>query len=275
MTIKSLDLFSGIGGFALGLGWTGGFETVAFCEQETYCQRILQERWPGVPVFDDVRTLSADALRYAGIDRVDAIVGGFPCQDVSIAGRQAGITGNQTGLWSEFRRLVGEIRPRYVLAENVTGLLGWGFADVLRDFAALGYAAMWECIPASAVGAPHRRDRLWVLAYTDSDGQLQPSRHICKSWRRSGNRRCAFPDADEPRLAIGRHGQHHEAELPSVERSDWWSAEPSVGRVADGFPGRVDAIKALGNAVVPQVVQLWGRAIIAMELEHGAIRDHD
>ncbi|MCP4000455.1 MAG: DNA cytosine methyltransferase, partial [Gammaproteobacteria bacterium] len=125
MTLHVLDLFSGIGGFSLGLERTGGFKTVAFCEIEAYPRKVLAKHWPDVPQYTDVRELTGDRLRQDGIT-VDVITGGFPCQDISVAGKGAGIEGERSGLWSEIARLTGEIRPRYVILENVSALLGRG-----------------------------------------------------------------------------------------------------------------------------------------------------
>lgn len=168
MTYRVLSLFAGIGGFDLGLERTGGFKTVAFCEIDKKAQAVLRKHWPEVPIYDDVSTLTAERLAADGITGVDTIVGGFPCQDVSIAGRRAGMEqGTRSGLWGEFARLIGELRPRFVIVENVAGLLsgpdhapgGW-FGRVLGDLAELGYDAEWENIPAAALGAPHRRERV-------------------------------------------------------------------------------------------------------------------
>lgn len=141
---KVLDLFSGIGGFSLGLERTGGFETVAFCEIEPYCRRVLAKHWPKVPCYEDIRTLTAEQLRGNGINP-DVITGGFPCQDISIAGRQDGLEGNRSGLWKEYARLIGELRPRFAIVENVPALLsgdfGRWFGTVLGDLASLGYDA--------------------------------------------------------------------------------------------------------------------------------------
>src|SRR5262249_38070938 len=172
-----LDLFSGIGGFSLGLE-RAGMRTVAFCEIDPYCRAVLRKHWPDVPVFRDVRTLTAETLADAisntireqsrwwhgpggtgapfivndGAIGIDVICGGFPCQDISVAGKRAGIDGERSGLWSEFARIIGEVRPRYVIVENVAALLGRGLSRVLGDLASLGYDAAWNCIPASAVG---------------------------------------------------------------------------------------------------------------------------
>lgn len=166
--LKVLDLFSGIGGFALGLE-AAGMETVAFCEVAPSCRHLLATHWPEVPCYDDVKTLTGERLAADGI-RVDALCGGFPCQDLSYAGKGAGLAGERSGLWFEIARILRELRDlgrpvRIVILENVSALLGRGLGVVLGDLAALGYDAEWDCIPASAVGAPHQRDRIWIVAY--------------------------------------------------------------------------------------------------------------
>ena len=143
-----LDLFSGIGGFSLGLE-RAGFTTVAFCEIDPYARAVLRKHWPLVPQFEDVRDLTADALSRYDIGPIDVICGGFPCQDISHAGKGAGLAGERSGLWSEIARLVGELRPRYVIVENVAALRGRGLERVLGDLAEIGYDAEWHCIPAS------------------------------------------------------------------------------------------------------------------------------
>jgi DNA (cytosine-5)-methyltransferase 1 len=241
--LRVLDLFSGIGGFSLGLEQTGGFETVAFCEIEEFPRKVLAKHWPDVPCFHDVRKLTR-----ADIDgAVDVICGGFPCQDISLAGKGAGIEGDRSGLWSEYARLIGEFRPRFVIVENVTALLGRGLGRVLGDLAALGYDAEWHCIPASAIGAPHRRDRVWVLAYSNSfNAQGIVTR--CND------------------TIVGKEQIERQARLCSgAGQFQNWSVEPAVGRVAHGIPDRVGQLKALGNAVVPQIPELIGHAILEAE----------
>ena len=219
---RILDLFSGIGGFSLGLE-RAGMRTVAFCERDGYARRVLKKHWPTAWLYEDVTTLTRKRLNSDGIFP-NVVCGGFPCQDISTAGKGAGITGSRSGLWKEIVRLVREIRPRYVIAENVSALRSKGLNVVLSDLASVGYDAEWHCIPASAINAPHRRDRVWVMAYAQSIGRAWEPRHVTKS--------------------------------------DWWAREPGVGRVVDGFPGRVDRIRCLGNALVPQIAELIGRAII-------------
>jgi DNA (cytosine-5)-methyltransferase 1 len=241
--LRLLSLFAGIGGFELGLERSGAFETVAQCEIDPFCRRVLAKHWPQVKRYEDVRELTAARLTADGI-AVDAICGGFPCQDLSVAGKRAGIEGARSGLWSEFARLIGEIRPRVVFVENVTGLLsgpseqpgGW-FGRVFGDLASIGYDAEWHCIPAGNIGAPHERDRSWIIAYT-YQARLQ--------------KRPIFA-----RMAGMETGA---AWRQDASVCSGWPAEPNVLRVADGVPNRVDRIGALGNAVVPQIPELLGRA---------------
>lgn len=166
--MKVLDLFSGIGGFSLGLERVG-MTTVAFCEIEPFPRAVLAKHWPGVPIYDDVRTLTAARLAADGIVP-DVICGGFPCQDISVAGKGAGLDGERSGLWHEYRRLIGEVRPRFVIIENVAALRNRGLDTVLGGLSALGYDAEWHVVSAAAIGAPHIRERVWVLGYPARDG---------------------------------------------------------------------------------------------------------
>jgi len=176
--VRVLSLFSGIGGLDLAAEWAG-MEVVAFCEIEEYPVKVLKRRWPDVPVYSDVRGLTRERLEADGILPIDVITGGFPCQDVSQAGKRVGFRDQdgeitRSGLWTEYARLIGEIRPRWVVAENVRGLLsipasgvdGGGFGIVLRDLADLGYRAGWCCYGACDVGAPHRRERVFIVAHS-------------------------------------------------------------------------------------------------------------
>jgi DNA (cytosine-5)-methyltransferase 1 len=279
---RVLSLFAGIGGFDLGLERTGGFRTVAFCEIDPFCRRVLAKHWPEVPCYEDVRTLTADTLARDGIG-VDVICGGFPCQDISTAGIGAGLDGERSGLWSEIARLAGELRPRYVIVENVAALLGRGLDRVLGDLAEIGFDAEWHCIPASAVGAPHRRDRVWIVANphgTGLEGRLgERLRQRAAEWIAWPG---GAPVADAPQLQRNGRDDHARRgtgrtepgqDIPqSGDRAGyspafgrWDGAEPDVGRVAYGVPKRVDRLRALGNAVVPQIPELIGRAILASE----------
>jgi DNA-cytosine methyltransferase len=161
--LKVADLFSGIGGFSLGLHNTGGFETVAFCEQDEHAQKVLKKNFPGVPIYDDVNNLKAKDLK----ENIDVLCGGFPCQDISTAGKGKGLKGERSGLWFQFERLIKEVRPRYVIIENVANLRTKGLGLILQNLGALGYDAEWHIIPACTVGAIHRRERLFIIAYAD------------------------------------------------------------------------------------------------------------
>ncbi len=285
-----LDLFSGIlvGGFSLGLERTGGFRTVAFCEIEPFPRRVLAKHWPGVPIYDDVRTLTADTLARDGIGPINVITGGFPCQDISVAGKRAGIAeGTRSGLWSEIVRLAGELRPDFIIVENVANLLsgpserpGAWFGRVLGDLAECGFNAEWENIPASALGAPHRRERIWLVAYNDKATitTRNDQRTECKPQDRAEVR--SFARAGRETLAnadrIHAQGQQSSGVDPQERKGSFtrpsgpflagiggqWVTEPDVGRVAHGVPNRVDRLAALGNAVVPQIPELIGRAIL-------------
>jgi DNA (cytosine-5)-methyltransferase 1 len=259
LTIGSL--FSGVGGFDLGLERTGHMQTVWFCEQDEFCQRVLAKHWPGVPCHPDVRALVANTgrgrLQPDGVGRglpvapegagrgeqrrpasidpagggspdgqvlvpvpyVDVLCGGFPCQDLSYAGRGAGLDGERSGLWIEYARLIRELRPRYVIVENVSALLARGLGRVLGDLAACGYDAEWDCIPASAVGAPHRRDRVWLVAYPARDlraGAASGGTERERAW--SGGEPRGVADADGSGRLERRGSESVRAQLATAER---------------------------------------------------------
>ena len=251
--LRVLDLFSGIGGFSLGLERTGGFETVAFCEIEEFPRKVLAKHWPDVPCYRDVRELTAERLAADGI-AVDVITGGFPCQDVSTAGKQAGIAhGTRSGLWSEIVRLTRDLRPSYVIVENVANLLsgpsekrgGW-FGRVLGDLASIGYDAEWENIPAAALGAPHRRERVWVVAY---------------------------PNKDRRDLSLLAKGQVHALKAACVwepfRTNDFRVRVQELAQVCGNDDGLPEELGVLGNAVVPQIPELIGHAILQAQQHIG------
>lgn len=236
-----ISLFAGIGGMDLGLE-RAGMRCVAQVEIDDYATHVLARHWPTVPRWRDVRDCGAHNLPTA-----DLICGGFPCQDISNAGKRAGLAGERSGLWGEFARIIRELRPRYVVVENVAALLGRGMGVVLGDLAACGYDAEWHCIPAAAVGAPHIRDRIFIMAYPNGSRSqtniLQP-------------RILAATEAHTARAATTAWGS---------SGRNWreWGVRSGVLRVAYGVPNRMDRLRGLGNAVVPQVAELVGRAITA------------
>ena len=248
-------------------------ETVWFCEQDEFCQKVLAKHWPGVPCYPDVTELKG-----SDVEPIDLLCGGFPCQDLSYAGRGAGIEGARSGLWSEYARLVGELRPRYVVVENVPALLGRGLGRVLADLAALGYDTEWDCLPASAFGAPHRRDRIWIVAYPECEGPQGCRREhglregggeIEAGRGRPGAREVADSKceglAGGKRAAPPRAGSASELERFRELVSSYWAVEPDVGRVAHGIPDRVDRLSALGNALVPQIAEWIGGRLMEYE----------
>lgn len=258
---RVLDLFSGIGGFSLGLERTGGFETVAFCEIEEYPRRVLAKHWPEVPCYHDVRELTADTLQRDGI-AVDVICGGFPCQDISQAGNGLGLDGARSGLWREYHRLIGEIRPKFVLVENVAALLGRGMATVLGDLTVIGYDAEWHSLGATYAGVPQRRPRVWIIAYPTHVGRPQVfhknSKHVerYKTWLDEQSARHANAyDKDRGACAVSVLGDIEWTSIPNRERGG------DHERLSVGM----DRYKALGNAVVPQIPELIGRAILRAE----------
>jgi DNA (cytosine-5)-methyltransferase 1 len=226
--MKVGSLFAGIGGFDLGLE-RAGHRTIWQVEIDPFRRAILSRRFPNAKRFGDIRELDLRTL-----EPVDIIAGGFPCEDISHIGLRAGIGGIKSGLWASFSRIIGELRPRYVLVENVPGLLtGGGMGRVLGDLAASGYDAEWECLPAAAIGAPHLRARIWLLAYPAVNGDGAP----------------------QGTVFAGRQGPEH---------SPWWAAEPGVVRVADGLPNRVDRLEAIGDALVPQIAEWIGNRLKAV-----------
>lgn len=238
--LRVLSLFAGIGGFDLGLERTGGFETVAFCEIDREARKVLRKHWPKVPIYDDVSVLSGSQLAEDGV-MPDCIVGGFPCQDISLAGRGEGLAGERSGLWREFARLIGEIRPSFVIVENVSALLGRGMGDVLGSLAEIRYDAEWHGIPASYAGLRHLRDRIWIVAYPECDS-IQGRTYFTQTW-------CE---------------KSREEQLAGLVQPGTW---PTISSARDrgtghGIPRGVHRNKQLGNAVVPQIPEMIGRAIL-------------
>jgi len=268
------SLFAGIGGFDLGLE-RAGMRTVWQVEQDEFCQRVLARHFPGAQRFVDVRDVGADCLA-----PVDVICGGFPCQDLSVAGKRAGLDGERSGLWGEMLRIACELRPRYVLIENVSNLLygdgGTWMRRVLGDLAASGFDAEWDCLPASAFGAPHRRDRIWIVAYPHGDqlreqsgrvgGPSGPDTGVVADNGAEGQ----VADTGGEGLEGRFRAQTAREALSLAAASDGGSwkqgpAIPGVCGVGYGLPDWVDRIRSLGNALVPQIAEWIGRRIMEYE----------
>jgi DNA (cytosine-5)-methyltransferase 1 len=273
MKLRTLSLFSGIGGIELGLEATGGFETVAFCEMDKHCQKVLLKHWPTIPIYNDVTQLSSLQL-----SNIDVICGGFPCQDISVGGRQKGIKkGTRSGLWKEYARLINELRPKYAIIENVGALRKNGLGIVLNDLAGLGYDAEWATITADSAGYPHQRERLFIIAYPSGQRQHE----------HSGEERHLQVDEERESTETHSEGDERQSEFESVRpilsrgtfdriRStypDERAAVLGLRRVTNGIPEgsherrRKQRIKQIGNAVVPRIAEIIGRAILEKENE--------
>ena len=261
--MKVGSLFSGIGGFDLGLEWAG-MEVVWQVENDPFCLKVLHKHWPEVPKYGDIKELNAENLA-----EVDVIVGGFPCQSFSTAGKRRG-KGDDRYLWPEMFRIIQELRPTWVIGENVTGIIRLALDTVLSDLEGENYSTRTFNIPACSLDAPHRRERVWIVGNSEGDrNQKQRSTHTRKNT--AWEERAKF--FDEPsgenvadstisRTMWGKRTQADASGQDGGGRGSrdvqWWQAEPAVGRVADGVPNRMDRIKGLGNAVVPQIPYIFG-----------------
>tara|TARA_R100000152_G_C6780463_1_gene213236 strand:- start:1966 stop:2859 length:894 start_codon:yes stop_codon:yes gene_type:complete len=285
--LNLLDLFSGIGGFSLSAKWALGdkVKTIGFCEIDEFCHIVLRKQFKNVPIYNDVRELTPRKMNYK---QVDIVTGGFPCQDISMAGKGAGIEGERSGLWKEMFRIIRQCKPRWAIIENVSALTHRGLTVVLNDLAKAGYDAEWQCIQAKQVGAPHKRERIWVVAYPHSRnveagcGELG----ICqesKGSRSSSNafelcQTISYPSS--LRLQCQEEDKELEGERSSeqggrdrIQEQKGCISESRLGGVANGIPNwvheprgvprvdkkkpnRVERMKALGNSIVPQIPYL-------------------
>ncbi len=295
--LKILDLFSGIGGFSLGLEATGGFETAAFCDIDPYCRSVLKKHWPNVPIFEDIRKLKG-----TDIGTVDIITGGYPCQPFSVAGKQKGVE-DKRHLWPEYFRLIKECRPTWVIGENVSGHIKLGLDSVIEDLESEGYATRTFSISASSIGANHKRERIWIVANSHNTRNRTPQ-YDCKQkqsknkqeWKehsqykfsgQSKNVANAYGvnDAvgrvdrtiqetggsgsiDERGSGTNANGFSQSSKNETLDskkqftNQNYWKTEPNVGRVVNGVPHRVDRLKALGNSLVPQIPFYIGQTIL-------------
>ena len=268
MAFKLIDLFSGIGGFSLGLESTGYFETVAFCEIEEFPRKVLKKHWADVPIYEDVKDVTEKRLRTDGVisegDRI-VVTGGFPCQDISVAGHQKGIKGERSGLWGELHRLIGEIRPDYAIIENVPNLLsgdrGRWFSRILTDMAEIGFNVRWYSISASQLGAPHRRNRVWILAYPNDNGsstnqsrgstkktihETQERKNITLNSKRTSNISSPIDnvaDSDSKRGCLRKTDRQNAKDVGESSRRKIGGSrniKRNLGGVADGLSDRLD-----------------------------------
>lgn len=308
--LKVLDLFSGIGGFSLGLH-RAGMETVAFCEKDEFCQKVLAKNFPNFPIHDDITTLNKDFLHDK---HIDIICGGFPCQPFSNAGKKKGRQDDRD-LWPEMFRVIKETKPTWVIGENVAGFIGMEFTRTKINLESIGYSVQPFIIPACAVGTQHRRDRVWIIAHLDSEQLRKQSIEFseCENQRLSGHngeekptsnldcqrleiQRAKFISAGSARISetiasfasnFNSDGLGGETNAPKKENNkgirkgnwwpetstdfgNWWTDQSGMGRAVYGFSNGVDRfrrhrVKALGNAIVPRVAEIIGRAIVEVE----------
>lgn len=259
--LRTMHLFAGAGGGLLA-DVLLGHQPVCAVEIDEYCQQVLSARqedgcFPWFPIFEDVQAF--DGRPWRGL--VDVVSGGFPCQDISAAGSGAGIDGDRSGLWREMARIIGEVRPRFVLVENSPLLVGRGLAVVLGDLAKMGFDAEWACVSASDLGAPHQRDRIWLVAYSNGAWELQQAGREQDQRNRIGNGSEAVahaaserqPRQGEPFNSVSTsQGRRRKAgDAFNVRQFEKWPIEPGLDRVADGIANRMDRLKAIGNGQVP------------------------
>lgn len=280
MTLSVLDLFAGAGGFTVAGELAGGYETVAFCEIDKHARKVLAKNWPDVPIFEDVTKLKADDID----GTVDVITGGFPCQDLSTAGRGAGLgEGTRSGLFREMLRLACEIREKqgrlpYIIFENVARLLsgpaeapGEWFGEFLHSLAEVGYDAEWFCITAASIGAPHERERVCVVAYASAVQRYERQTYGEDSEPQVselGGYRGAETTTHPNQAPIERGGissrvyaQHANLDSTTSQWGEWGGGESEICGVDDGIPNRSHRLGIMGNAIVPQVFEIPMRAL--------------
>ncbi|MHC4363645.1 MAG: DNA cytosine methyltransferase [Planctomycetota bacterium] len=277
LTIGSL--FSGIGGLELGLEWAGLGPVLWQVEKDPYCLKVLEKHWPGVRRYEDVKTIGRS------VAPVDLICGGFPCQDVSSAGKRVGLSGSRSGLWYEFARIVKEIRPKWIIVENVASGAKLWVDPVRGELERGGYSTFPVPLSGFDVGAPHLRRRVFIVGHANGKREsasteyaevAQLSKYPSKSMGRpsrsdagGSSERTAVADTNG---SLEGHGHNGDGQVfrdsknggqarGTIQPLEWWSTEPNVGRVANGVPHRMDRVRALGNAVVPQCAQVIGEII--------------
>ena len=259
--LKHVDLCSGIGGFSLAFEEVGLSRTIMFCDTEKWCRQLLAKHWPDVPITEDVKELANDPERL--VPDCDILTAGYPCQSFSVAGKQRG-TEDDRHIWPYIFRIVAHKRPTWCVFENVYGHVGMGLDEVLHDLESEGYSTRTFIVPASAIGARHKRDRLWVVAHTDSerrcswDTKRQDAGNVGEPSRSARNNTRGVEERQSlPELVRMADG------LPSrLDGFDGWDTEPEdIPRVVTGLKGSANTRKCLGNAIVPQIAMNIGLAI--------------
>jgi len=279
MKLKLLDLFSGIGGFSLGLESTGFFETIAFVEKDKFCQKVLKKNFNNIPIEEDIRNVKGSNYK------ADVITGGFPCQPFSVAGKRKG-TDDDRYLWDETIRVIRECKPRWFIGENVEGIIniqdGMVLRQVCTDLEEEGFEVQCLIIPASSIGAWHQRKRVWILAYSKHNGSHrskgnetiessneQEKRLSVRDDQDVPNTNTRFSDRENNEIQTGRNAFNS---FYKQGKKEWWKIEQQICRTPNGLSSeldkyRKDRIKALGNSIVPQIARQLGLAIMKAELD--------
>jgi len=289
--LKVLDLFSGIGGFSLGLESTGHFETVAFCEKDQFCQKVLKKHWSNIPIIDDVRRINGKEIK------ADVVVGGFPCQSISIAGKQKG-KDDERYLWDEMFRVIKEVKPRWIIGENVQNLINIADGQILQgihnDLEAENYEVQTFCISAASIGAWHKRSRVWIVANSNDRLSIGENKEIqtrgnsinngsstnvpnsqCNEHKHTPTRQSGtgevwgFYSEKEKQTSHDLWSKTTRCNAPLGQKT-WWQTQSELCRIPHGLSSSMDRnranrIKALGNSIVPQIVRELGLAIIEAE----------
>ena len=246
--MKHASLFSGIGGFDLAAYWMG-WENVFQVEIDSFCRKVLAKNFPNTIRHEDIKEFNGQQYR----GTIDVLSGGFPCQPFSVAGKRAGKEDDRY-LWEEMLRVIREVQPTFVVGENVPGIIGMALDHVLADLENQGYTTETFIVPACAKNAWHRRDRVWLVAYSNSIGSIESGKELkSEQFNKNEPERGIFTNTNDTRCEKQRDAITARTELFAPQCSSWWQAEPSVGRVVDGLPNRVDRLKGLGNAIVPQI----------------------
>ena len=270
MELSVLDLFSGIGGFSLGLEATGKFKTIGFCEKDKFCQKVLQKHWPDTPIYEDIKKLDGTKIK------ADVITGGFPCQSISIAGKQKGKNDDRF-LFPEMLRVIKETQARWVIGENVQNLLNISNGEILQgihnDLETIGYEVQTFSISASSQGAWHKRQRIWIIANTNTRLSFRENKEIQTRGITSNNGSTNVANSNNIRTQVQTKGKHTSFKMfGSQSKKSWWKTFSEFYRIPDGLQygldkDRTNRIKALGNAIVPQIATEIGKAIIKAEEE--------
>jgi len=270
MELSVLDLFSGIGGFSLGLEATGKFKTIGFCEKDKFCQKVLQKHWPDTPIYEDIKKLDGTKIK------ADVITGGFPCQSISIAGKQKGKNDDRF-LFPEMLRVIKETQARWIIGENVQNLLNISNGEILQgihnDLETIGYEVQTFSISASSQGAWHKRQRIWIIANTNTRLSFRENKEIQTRGITSNNGSTNVANSNNIRTQVQTKGKHTSFKMfGSQSKKSWWKTFSEFYRIPDGLQygldkDRTNRIKALGNAIVPQIATEIGKAIIKAEEE--------